>query len=43
MRVAIGSRSLAEGDVELKRRAGGEMELVALDEIVGKVTAELGA
>jgi prolyl-tRNA synthetase len=40
VRVAIGARGLAEGNVELKPRAGGEMEMVAIADVPARV-AEL--
>jgi len=40
VRVAIGARGLAEGKVELKPRAGGEMELVAIADVPARI-AEL--
>lgn len=39
LRVAIGARGLEEGHVELKARAGGEVELISVDDIVAHVTA----
>jgi len=40
VRVAIGARGLAEGKVELKPRAGGEMEMVTIADVPARV-AEL--
>lgn len=37
VRIVIGDKTLAEGKVELKARAGGDTQLVPVDEIVGAV------
>ncbi len=41
LRITIGPRSLKEGKVELKDRAGSETELVAVDEIVALLSARV--
>jgi prolyl-tRNA synthetase len=41
VRIAIGKKGLAEGRVEVKRRAGGEVELVAVADAVARVKALL--
>ncbi|MCB9547439.1 MAG: proline--tRNA ligase [Myxococcales bacterium] len=38
-RIAIGARDLAEGNVEFKQRAGGDMERVALAEVTSRLQA----
>lgn len=43
LRIAIGGRSLKEGVAELKTRAGGEAEKVALDAIVAEVQKRITA
>ncbi len=37
LRVTVGARTLKEGNVELKQRATGEQDMVALDAICGKL------
>jgi prolyl-tRNA synthetase len=34
--IIVGPKGLAEGKVEIKRRAGGERELVSLDEALDR-------
>jgi prolyl-tRNA synthetase len=41
VRIAVGKKGLAEGKVEVKRRGGGEVELVGLAEVVARVKALL--
>jgi len=41
IRIAIGKKGLAEGKVELKRRSGKDVALVALDEVVAAAKAAL--
>ncbi len=43
LRITVGARSLEQGGVELKRRDQAERQLVAVEEIVATVTAELSA
>ena len=43
LRITVGARSLAQGGVELKRRDQDERQLVALDEVIGVIEAELRA
>ena len=42
IRIAVGKKGLAEGKVEVKKRGGGEVELIALDEVVARVKTLLG-
>ncbi len=42
LRVAVGSKGLKEGKVELRRRAGGETELVAPQDVVRRVVELIG-
>ena len=42
IRITIGARGLAEGNVEYKLRADKEFTLVAVDEVVKKTTAAVG-
>ena len=35
LRVVVGTKGLKQGAVELKRRAGGEVQMVPLDEAAG--------
>ncbi len=37
LRIVVGAKGLAEGKVELKKRSGGEMELLPIDEAVSAV------
>lgn len=39
LRISVGSRGLKDGQVEYKRRGEGDVELVAVDEIVAQVVA----
>jgi prolyl-tRNA synthetase len=39
LRIIVGAKNLLDGKVELKQRRGGEMELMAIDDAVKKVTA----
>lgn len=39
LRIVVGAKNLLDGKVELKQRRGGEMELMAIDDAVEKVTA----
>lgn len=41
LRLTLSKKSLDKGGVELKRRTGGEVELVPLDAVVSRVRAEL--
>jgi hypothetical protein len=41
--VVVVGRRLGEGIVELRRRADGSSEDVALDEIDGRLASEIGA
>ena len=43
LRITVGARSLEQGGVELKRRDQAERQLVAVDDIVATVAAELAA
>jgi len=43
VRLTLSDRSLKNGGVELKRRSGGDSRIVALDEVIGEVQAELAA
>lgn len=43
LRVALGSRGLAEGNVEFKRRDSSDVELVSVDAIVAHVKAQVEA
>lgn len=38
IRVIIGKRNLAQGNIEIKNRATGEVVLVGKDQVVGKIT-----
>jgi hypothetical protein len=37
VRLTIGQKSLKEGKIEMKARSGGEVQLVALDQVVKAV------
>jgi prolyl-tRNA synthetase len=37
LRMVVGAKNLVEGKVELKHRSSGEMELLAIDDAVGRV------
>jgi len=39
IRIAVGKRGLAEGKVEWKRRAGGEVEMIAIGDVAARVAA----
>jgi prolyl-tRNA synthetase len=39
LRIAIGKKGLAEGKVELKPRGAAQIELIAIDDVVGRITA----
>jgi len=39
LRIVIGAKNLLDGKVELKQRRSGEMELLAIDDAVRRVTA----
>ena len=41
LRVAIGSRGLKEGVVELKRRGGDQVESIAIDQLLGHLQAQI--
>jgi len=41
IRVAVGKKGLAEGKVEWKLRKGGDVELVALDDVLRKIEATI--
>ena len=43
LRIAVGKKGLADGKVEWKARAGGEVELVALAEVVSRAQAAVRA
>lgn len=43
LRISVGSRGLKDGQVEYKRRGEGDVELVAVDEIVAQVVAQVFA
>lgn len=43
LRIALGKKALANGEVEWKRRAGGDVEIVALSDVVQKVKAAIEA
>jgi prolyl-tRNA synthetase len=43
LRIAVGKKSLAEGKVEMKKRSGSDMELVAADDVVARTLQEIAA
>jgi prolyl-tRNA synthetase len=43
LRIAVGKKSLAEGKIEMKKRAGSEMELVPANDVVARTLQEIAA
>jgi len=41
LRIVVGGKNLAEGKVEFKRRAGGEMRLLTPEEAIEQVVSEV--